>query len=154
MFIAHKLSCGRSRAAGAESRAVAKRTQRVDARRPAEARAKKKPKRRSRAQRSAILLRWCVIGAVGFIAFLYYRPLSSYVETRATLNERQAEVTELRAEKARLQARFERSSTLAALSREARRSNFVRPGERLFVVKGIAEWRRAHRAGRTIRRDG
>ena len=133
---------------------MAKRAQQADARRPTEARQKKKPKRRVRARRSAVLLRWCVIGALGFAAFLYYRPLSSYVETRSTLNERQAEVTELRAEKERLQARLERSATLAALSREARRSNFVRPGERLFVVKGIAEWRRAHRAGRTIGADG
>jgi hypothetical protein len=133
---------------------VAKRAQRVDGRRSGAGGPRKKPKRRARTQRSAILLRWCVIGAVGFVAFLYYRPLASYVETRATLNERQAEVTELRAEKARLQIRFEQSSTLAALSREARRSNFVRPGEHLFVVKGIAEWRRAHRAGRTIGRDG
>ena len=133
---------------------MAKRTQRVESRRPAEARAKKKPKRRGRAQRSTILLRWCVVGVAAFVAFLYYRPLASYVETRSTLNERQAEVTALRAERTRLQARLEQSSTLAALSREARRSNFVRPGERLFVVKGIAEWRRAHRAGRTIGRDG
>jgi hypothetical protein len=132
---------------------VAKRAQRVDARRQVEPRAKKKAKRRGRGLRSAILLRWCVIGALGFAAFLYYRPLSSYVETRATLNERQDEVSELRAEKARLQARLERSSTPAAILREARLSRFVRPGERLFVVSGIAEWRRAHRAGRTIGRD-
>jgi cell division protein FtsB len=137
---------------------VAKRTQRVETRRPAQERVRKKPKRRARAQRSAILLRWCVIGAVCFVAFLYYRPLSSYVETRSTLNARQAEVSELRAEKARLQARLERSTTLATLTREARRLSLVRPGERLYVVKGIAEWRRAQRAraaGKaTIGRDG
>lgn len=137
---------------------MAKRAQGVGVRRPGVTSAKKKPKRRVRPQRSTILLRWCVIGVLGFVAFLYYRPLSSYVETRATLNERQAVVSELRAEKERLAARLEHSATLVALSREARRSNFVRPGERLYVVKGIAEWRRAQRADRraraTIGRDG
>ena len=72
---------------------MAKRAQQSETRRQSESRTKKKPKRRVRARRSAILLRWCVIGALGFAAFLYYRPLSSYVETRSTLNERQAEVT-------------------------------------------------------------
>ena len=119
---------------------------------------RKKPKRRTRSHRSTILLRWCIVGVVGFVAFLYYRPLASYVETRATLNTRQAEVQELQAERSRLQARLERSATLAALTREARRNGLVRPGEQLFVVRGIAEWRRAQRAARlgkaTIGRDG
>jgi len=110
-----------------------------------------------------VLLRWCVVGVLGFVAFLYYRPLASYVETRSTLNERQVEVRELRAERTRLQARLERSATLTALTREARRNGLVRPGEQLFIVRGIAEWRQAQRASRlgtstmskaTIGRDG
>ena len=137
---------------------MAKRAQRAGARRGTEAPAKKRPKQRGRSTRSTILLRWCIVGAVGLAAFLYYRPLSSYVETRSTLNARQAEVSALRAEKARLQARLERSATLTALTREARRLSLVRPGERLYVVKGIADWRRAQRAraaGKaTIGRDG
>ena len=88
-----------------------------------------------------MLLRWCVLATAGFVAFLYYQPLSSYLETRATLNERTAEVQLLRQERSRLQARLEHSATVAALSREARRMSLVRPGERLFIVKGVAEWR-------------
>ena len=99
-----------------------------------------------------MLLRWCVLGVAGFVAFLYYQPLSSYLETRATLNERTAEVRLLRQERVRLQARLEHSATVAALSREARRMSLVRPGERLFIVKGVAEWRRSHAA--TIGSDG
>lgn len=102
-------------------------------------------KRAARSHRSAVLLRWCMVGVLGFVAFLYYRPLASYVETRATVGERAAEVGVLKAEKARLQARLEHGSTLKALEREARMNGFVRPGERLFVVKGIAEWRKAQR---------
>ena len=90
-----------------------------------------------------MLLRWCVLAAAGFVAFLYYQPLSSYLETRATLNERTAEVQLLRQERTRLQARLEHSATVEALSREARRMSLVRPGERLFIVKGVQEWRRA-----------
>ena len=94
-----------------------------------------------------MLLRWCVLATAGFVGFLYYQPLSSYLETRATLNERTAEVQLLRQERSRLQIRLEHSATVAALSREARRMSLVRPGERLFIVKGVAEWRRAHSAG-------
>ena len=121
---------------------------------------KKRKRRRLRLQTTSVLLRWCVLGVLGLVGFLYYHPLSSYLETRASLNERSAEVRSLRAEHAKLQARLARSSTLEALAREARLSNLVRPGERLFIVdqKQIAEWRRAHpagaAAGATIPRDG
>ena len=85
-----------------------------------------------------MLLRWCVLAAAGFVAFLYYQPLSSYLETRAALNTRAAEVQLLRQERTRLQARLEHAATVEALSREARRMSLVRPGERLFIVKGVA----------------
>jgi cell division protein FtsB len=88
-----------------------------------------------------------VLATAGFVGFLYYQPLSSYVQTRATLNQRAAEVQLLRQERSRLQARLEDSATVAALSREARRMSLVRPGERLFIVKGVAEWRRKHASG-------
>ena len=94
-----------------------------------------------------MLLRWCVVGVAGFVAFLYYQPLSSYLETRATLNERDAEVQQLRQERSRLQVRLEHSATVEALSREARRMSLVCPCERLFIVKGVQEWRRAHPSG-------
>jgi Septum formation initiator len=93
-----------------------------------------------------------MLGAAAFVAFLYYQPLSSYFETRASLNERSAEVQILRQERTRLQARLEHAATVQALSREARRMGLVRPGERLFIVKGVQEWRRIHAA--TLRGDG
>ena len=137
---------------------MGKRAQPTSPRRRGQAAPKKKAKRRFRLAGSTVLLRWCVVGVLGLVAFLYYRPLASYVETRSALNARAAEVQELRAERARLQARLERSATLGALAREARRNGFVRPGEQLFVVRGIAEWRRAQRAARrdraTLGRDG
>ncbi len=108
----------------------------------------KRSKRKARARRTTLLLRWSLVGAAVIVAFLYYRPLSSYVQTRASLNERSAEVRVLREEKTRLEARLADSATVAALAREARRMRLVRPGERLYIVRGINDWRRAQAARR------
>jgi cell division protein FtsB len=108
-------------------------------------------KRKRRRARGAIFLRWLAVAAVGLMALLYYRPLRSYVDTRSTLSERAAEVRSLRAKKEALERRLEQSKSPAALTREARRLGLVKPGERLFIVKGIEAWRRARS---TIGRDG
>jgi hypothetical protein len=36
--------------------------------------------------------------------------------------------------------------SLATLSREARALGYVRPGEHLFIVRGINDWRKRERA--------
>ena len=82
--------------------------------------------------------------SIVFIAFLYSQPLRSYLSTRDALEERSAEVRSLREQKQRLERRLEDGDTPAALMREARRLGYVKPGERLFIVKGINSWRRAH----------
>lgn len=101
-----------------------------------------------------MVLRWCIVGVALFVAFLYYQPLSSYLQTRSALNERAAEVQRLREERTRLQARLADSETVAALAREARRMRLVRPGERIFIVKGVAEWRRAEARAKTRAEEG
>jgi hypothetical protein len=78
--------------------------------------------------------------------YLYYRPLSSYVQTRRDLTSQRAEVQELRSQKLRLEQRLQASTSLDATRREARRIGFVRPGEHLFIVKGIPEWLKARRS--------
>ena len=78
------------------------------------------------------------------MAFLYYRPLASYVETRGQLTARETTVIALRAEKVRLERRLARTTSDAALAREVRRIGYVKPGERLFIVKGIGAWQRRH----------
>jgi cell division protein FtsB len=83
---------------------------------------------------------------LGVMAFLYYRPISSYLQTRSELDSRRSEVVALRAEKARLERRLQRTLSDEALAREARRIGYVKPGERLFIVKGIAAWERKHPA--------
>ena len=116
--------------------------------------ARKTARKRTRSFRTTLLLRWCILGVAAFVAFLYYQPLSRYLETRSALNERAAEVEQLRQQRARLQARLEDSATVTALAREARRMRLVRPGERIFIVKGVEEWRRAQTRARSGAGEG
>jgi cell division protein FtsB len=113
-------------------------------RRPARGKERAKKRRKVRPQRSTLLLRWSLVGVALFVGFLYYQPVSRYFATRDAVNAREAEVAQLRAERARLARRLELSTSTAALVREARLMELVRPGERLFIVKGVDEWRRAN----------
>jgi cell division protein FtsB len=89
------------------------------------------------------LHRWLALAALLLIGLLYYSPVRSYFETRGALAGRLAEVKELRRERAALARGLAERTSAATLERQARRLGFVRPGERLFVVKGIQAWRRA-----------
>jgi cell division protein FtsB len=86
-------------------------------------------------------MRWLAVGTIAVVALLYYRPLKSYVETRSSLEDRAAEVRSLRAERDELARRVAESDTPEALARRARRLGLVKAGERLFIIKGIDEWR-------------
>ena len=98
--------------------------------------------------------RWrlVVVAAVVLMAFFYYRPLRAYFDTRHALQDRRSEVQRLQAQKRRLQHRLAVASSPTELELEARRLALVKPGERLFIVKGIAAWERRH--GGSIRRGG
>jgi cell division protein FtsB len=80
------------------------------------------------------------VGAILLVCLLYARPLRSYLNAKHDLSSRAAEVRSLAAEKRDLQHRLAQASTPAALERQARRLGLVRPGERLFIVKGISAW--------------
>jgi cell division protein FtsB len=96
--------------------------------------------------RRRLRLLWA-IGLVGVAAYLYYQPIASYVETRNDLTTRRSDVESLRLVRAELELRLVNSSSVESLEREARRINYVKPGERLFVVKGIPAWRKARSSG-------
>jgi len=51
---------------------------------------------------------------------------------------------QLRAQQEQLQRRLATVGTGDQLIREARRLGLVKPGERLFIVRGIAAWRKKH----------
>lgn len=113
--------------------------------------ARPKRRRRRRPARAVLVRRWLGVGAVCLIALLYYRPLRTYVETHRTLDQRATAVRALRTERRTLEHKLATSATDSALIREARRLGYVRPGERLFIVKGVEAWQRVQR---TIRRHG
>jgi hypothetical protein len=92
-----------------------------------------------------------LLAAVGLAVYLYYRPIASYLDTRDELAAGHAEVETLRIVKAELELRLATSTSVEATRREARRIGYVLPGEQLFVIKGIPDWRRAQR---TLQDDG
>jgi cell division protein FtsB len=113
---------------------------------------RKRRKGRAPVPRSRRRLR--LVWAVGFVfvsVYLYYQPLSSYFDTRADLAGQRAEIELLRSAETRLERRLAVSTTAEAIRREARRIEYVRPGEQLFIVKGIPEWLEARR---TVEEDG
>jgi cell division protein FtsB len=87
-----------------------------------------------------------VVAVVVASVYLYYQPLSSYFVTKRDLSAQRSEVEVLRSTKERLEQRLAVSSSLDATRREARRIGYVRPGERLFIVKGIPDWLKGRRS--------
>ena len=88
--------------------------------------------------------RLLAIAGLVLVAFLYWKPTFTYMHTKAELQARKAEVRQLQDERARLQQRIAEADTGSQLVREARRLGLVKPGERLFIVRGISAWRRHH----------
>jgi cell division protein FtsB len=88
--------------------------------------------------------RLLALGGLVLLGFLYWKPIHTYVHTKKQLATRKAEVRSLRAEKVRLERRIAQMGTGEQLVREARRLGLVKPGERLFIVKGIPAWRHKH----------
>ena len=85
------------------------------------------------------------LGALALVALLYWKPIHSYERTRAVLDRREAEVSRLQAQQRQLKERIATVGTGQDLLREARRLGFVKPGEQLFIVRGIAAWRAKQR---------
>jgi cell division protein FtsB len=102
----------------------------------------KSKRRSSRPRRRNPALRWAAVVTLAVVALLYYRPLKSYVDTRSSVRDQQAEVRDLRARRDGLARRLGEADTPEALARRARKLGLVKPGEQLFIVKGVEEWRR------------
>jgi cell division protein FtsB len=84
------------------------------------------------------------LGALVLLGFLYWKPAHTYVAVKRQLDSRNAEVRSLQLEQTRLERRIAEVGSNAQLVREARRLGLVKPGERLFIVKGIPAWRKKH----------
>lgn len=103
---------------------------------------------RPRIARRRLRLLWGIAIVVA-ATYLYYRPISSYIETRNDLAARQSEVETLRQARTELQLRLVSSTSVTTTEREARRLGYVKPGEQLFLVKGVSAWRQAQKAERS-----
>jgi cell division protein FtsB len=98
---------------------------------------------RTAVRRRSRLLIVAIAGAC-LIGFLYYRPVNAYISTSHQLAQRKAEVAALAREHAVLEQRLSTSGTGQTLLEEARRLGYVRPGEHLFIVRGVKQWLKAH----------
>ena len=87
---------------------------------------------------------WIAVGALVIVAVLYYKPARTYLHTRHSVTERSAEVQMLRLQHKKLERLVAASTSDAELAREARRLGLVKPGEQLFIVRGIKRWLKTH----------
>ena len=99
--------------------------------------------RRRRPSLSRLALRWLGLAVVLVIALGYVQPLRAYLDAREEVAVRQADIAVLDGERQRLERRLEFTGTDAFIEREARRLGLVRPGERLFIVKGVESAKKA-----------
>ena len=106
--------------------------------------ARKKSRRRLGGR---ITRRWFAVGALLLVGLLYYRPLHDYFDARSQRAVRIAAVRQLQKERATLERRLRRASSYAVIAREARTLGYIRPGEHLFIVKNIPQWRRRQHGG-------
>lgn len=89
--------------------------------------------------------RLLALGALVLVAFLYWRPIHTYLRTKQTLQTRHAQVHALASEKAMLEKRIALANTGPELIRQGRMLGLVRPGEQLFIVRGVSAWRHRNR---------
>jgi hypothetical protein len=90
--------------------------------------------------------RWLLLVVAAAVALLYTRPVAAYFHVRTVVGNRTAEIHALELRRDRLTKEIAQSSSDLGLAREARQLGLVRPGQQLYIVKGVAQWRRAHRA--------
>lgn len=105
------------------------------------------PKKRRRRVGGPPARRWFAVGALVLVGLLYYRPLHDYLDARSQRAGRIAAVRKLQRQQATLEKRLQRASSLPALAAAARTLGYVRPGEHLFIVKDIPQWRRRQHGG-------
>jgi cell division protein FtsB len=101
-----------------------------------------------------IARRWFAMGALVLVGLLYYRPLHDYFTARTQRAAQLTAVRKLQREQVALEQRLRHASSDAALAAEARTLGYIRPGEHLFIVKNIPQWRRRQHGGSHAARRG
>lgn len=92
---------------------------------------------RRRPSRSRLALRWAGAAILILIALSYIHPLTSYRHARDEVAARKATIAALERDNQELTRKLLFASKDEFVEREARRLGLVRPGEHLFIVKGI-----------------
>jgi cell division protein FtsB len=105
-------------------------------------------KKRRRRIGGPVARRWFALGALVLVGLLYYRPLHDYFDARSQQAAQLTAVQKLERKRAALEKRLRHASSDAALAAEARTLGYVLPGEHMFIVKDIPQWRRRHHAAR------
>ena len=117
------------------------------------ARASRRPSRRApdrrrrRISRPSHALRWVGLAILLVVAVGYVQPLRAYRDATADVEARKTEVVRMASANDRLEERIAETETPAFVEREARKLGLVRPGERLYIVTGIDEWKREPQRG-------
>ena len=101
-------------------------------------------KTRRRPPVPTLVRRWSVVAVVLIVGYFYYHPIRAYFSTKSDLGSARAEVRQLQEQKNELAQRLSAASSTQALARAARELGYVRPGEHLFIVKGIEAWNERH----------
>jgi cell division protein FtsB len=89
--------------------------------------------------------RLLALGGIVVLGLLYWKPLHTYLSTKQELHRRQAEVSSLATQRRQLERQIAAVGSGGELVLEARRLGLVKPGERLFIVRGIDAWRQANK---------
>ncbi|HLY85386.1 MAG TPA: septum formation initiator family protein [Gaiellaceae bacterium] len=105
-------------------------------------------KKRRRRIGGPLARRWFAVGALLLVGLLYYRPLHDFIDARSQRAVRVAAVRQLEREHKALERRLRRASSPTVLMQEARALGYIRPGEHLFIVKDIPQWRRGQHGTR------
>ena len=100
--------------------------------------------RRRRPPTATLARRWLAVILIVLIGYAYYHPLRSWFATRSELHSSRNEADQLAALKRELQQRVRASESLDSVAKQARQLGYIRPGEHLFIVKGIEAWEKAH----------
>jgi cell division protein FtsB len=91
-------------------------------------------------------LRWIGLVILLAVAIGYVQPIRAYRDARADVAAQQAEVDRIARANLGLEQRIVDAGTSEYVEREARKLGLVKPGERLFIVTGIDEWKQERRA--------
>ena len=92
---------------------------------------------RRRPSRSKLALRWAALAVLVLIGLAYVHPLTSYRHAQAEVAQRRSAIATLERTNADLAMQLTNASKTEFVVREARRLGIVRPGEHLFIVKGV-----------------